>query len=280
MSCIPQSGGCERSATDALVAHLNASEGTHYEYQACLDRLDRTRPQPECRYVDAGCGQSLVIERKSISWPESYPYHHSKDHDLAEEIGGRLTEIDFPDIYFLRMPVLGRASKEEISAMGQFVAQAIRSQFTNLTRDKVRMIESLGRSFQFGIQPLEDRYEYGPDRGLVFLWPLKNDWPKSSDLAEELRPHIEKVYTACVRKFADHAESRRVLMLDPHGDIRYTNARWWNQVLSNCPPPPSIDEIWIGSNGSNDWGEEEWLIEKAFGGLVEFPDLLPIPIGE
>jgi hypothetical protein len=58
------------------------------------------------------------------------------------------------------------------------------------------------------------------------------------------------------------------------------DAKWWNQVFSNFPPPPDIDEIWIGSSGMNDWGEEEWIIEKAFGGLVEFPGLLPIPISK
>jgi hypothetical protein len=38
MSCIPDSGGCEKRATDALVAYLNAVEGSRYEHHACLDQ--------------------------------------------------------------------------------------------------------------------------------------------------------------------------------------------------------------------------------------------------
>lgn len=66
MSCIPDSGGCERDATDALVAYINQTEGTQYEHRACLDQVDRTRPQPECLYVNITGGRRMVIERKSI----------------------------------------------------------------------------------------------------------------------------------------------------------------------------------------------------------------------
>ena len=167
MSCIPHSGGCERPATDALVNHVNWLEGTHYEHQACLDQIDRTQPQPECLYVDAYDGRTLVIKRKSISGPESYPHHRSKDHALADAIHAGLAGLEFPDLYSLAMPSVPNESKAELTEAGRFVAEQIRNGYAGLRREQSLHIKCLGHSFSFQIRPFEDRDDDEPDNGLV-----------------------------------------------------------------------------------------------------------------
>jgi hypothetical protein len=51
-----------------------------------------------------------------------------------------------------------------------------------------------------------------------------------------------------------------------------TNSCGEPKVFNACEPPPVIDEIWMGQNSLDDWGQEEWLIEKVFGGGLELPD--------
>lgn len=77
MTCIPQSGGCERPFTEAFVEHLNQTGGFRYVHRACLDVASSQAPQPEALYEDSGRNMQLVIERKSISWPIDYPYPRS-----------------------------------------------------------------------------------------------------------------------------------------------------------------------------------------------------------
>jgi hypothetical protein len=62
---------------------------------------DSTQAQPECLYVDSSSHQRLVlvIERKSIMWPDTYAYEHSKDHVLADVISAGLRSIEFKDLY-------------------------------------------------------------------------------------------------------------------------------------------------------------------------------------
>ena len=55
MSCIPHSGGCERFATDALVAYINGTEGTQYEH--LLVSTNSTR-RDHNRIVSTGMGHS------------------------------------------------------------------------------------------------------------------------------------------------------------------------------------------------------------------------------
>jgi hypothetical protein len=64
-------------------------------------------------------------------------------------------------------------------------------------------------------------------------------------------------------------------MLDPHGEIAFNSPRWWNEIFNKYQPPTAIDEIWIGSRGDDGFGEEEWIIEKVFGGNLVFPEPLP-----
>jgi hypothetical protein len=280
MSCIPVSGGCERWATDALAETINDLEGTHYEFRACLDHDDRTRSQPECLYTNVDDGRSLVVERKSISWPESYAYGHSKDHDLADAISAHLAGVVFRDVYHLKMPGLSGGSKQEVRALAGLVAEEIRLRHVTLRYGEVRRIECGGRTFEFGIRPVDEREDGDPASGLVFVWPIQAVFSDRDNLQEKVRRQIEKVFAACIRKFADYSDARRVLMLDPHGEIQYFDAKWWNELFKNRQPPPAINEIWIGHHGWNDWGEEEWVIEKAFGAGFQPPDLLPIPVSD
>src|ERR1700730_10803285 len=106
MSCLPQSGGCERPFTDVFVAHLNRTEGTRYLHSACLDVLDSTVPQPEALYLNAERGHQLVVERKSIPCPIDYPYRHSNDHVVGDIFSRELSDLTIDDLYEIRLPML------------------------------------------------------------------------------------------------------------------------------------------------------------------------------
>jgi hypothetical protein len=245
MSCIPESGGCEKRATDALVAHLNAVEGFRYEHGACLDQNDHTQKQPERLYIDANAGRRLVIERKSVMWPEDYAHQHSKDHDLANAISADLAGIDFQDVYVLQMPTLGTgASKKELRTVGSAVAGTIRSRYASLKAGQILPINSGGLSFGFGIQPIWERNDSDPPKGLCFSWTMDDlSWSRQSEIQDSLGPQIAKIYKACEGKFAGYADHRRLLMLDPHGDVAYNPRRWWNEVFTKFAVPSAIDEI-------------------------------------
>jgi hypothetical protein len=263
-----------------LVSHLNWLENKHDEHRFCLDQIDRPQPQPECLYVDGQDGTELVIERKSISWPESYPYEHSKDHVLAKEIYGGIAGIEFPDVYSLAMPVTGECSAADLREMGRFVAAQIRARYVDLESQKSMRIECNGRRFVFKIRPMEDRDNSEPSSGVVLTWAMSLPMFDNDDMSARLRGQIQRIYAACVRKFAGYSRARRILMLDPHGDVAFTSARAWNEFFALDPPPEAIQEIWIGSHGVDDCGEDDWVIQKAYGDNLTFPCLPTIPASD
>ena len=81
-------------------------------------------------------------------------------------------------------------------------------------------------------------------------------------LPEAFVASIRKIYASCAGKFASYAEARRILLLDPHGDLRTEDVDWWNAVLACRPPPAEIGEIW---SGTLDWITEQiegWIFER------------------
>jgi hypothetical protein len=230
-------------------------------------------------YIDTHDGRALVIERKSISWPESYAHGHSKDHELANAISEGLSGLEFPNSYSLEMPSISSGSKAELTEAGRSVAEQIRTSYAELQRGQSLNIECLGHSLTFKLRPLEDRGDDEPDRGLVMTWAMSAPLFRTDDLNSKLGVQIKKMYAACVRKFAGYSDARRILMLDPHGEVAFTSARTWNEVFTSDPPPEAIEEIWIGAHGSDGFGGEEWVIEKVYGGNLEFP-CLPIPVAD
>lgn len=87
-------GGCEwlGGALDAFVRHLNQSLGTSYALTKCLDIVKisgLTPKEPEVLLTDENTGQQMVIERKSVVWPETYIHQHQLGHKFANIIWKR-----------------------------------------------------------------------------------------------------------------------------------------------------------------------------------------------
>ena len=101
-------------------------------------------------------------------WPETYAYEHSKDHHLANAISAGLADIDFQDLYVLRMPALQGESEQELQNIGRAVSREIFLKYASLKPAQVLRIKSNGYCFEFGIQPIIERDDLGATKGLCF----------------------------------------------------------------------------------------------------------------
>jgi hypothetical protein len=273
MPCLPESGGCERPFTDVLVAHLNRLEGSHYRHRACLDVADRTLPQPEALYVDAETGQQLVIERKSISWPVDYPYRHNNDHAVGELFAQELRDLTTDDLYEVRLPMLMEGKRAELLRYALQATKQIRAKWPTIASGSILK----GRAgdkwwWAFHKLPEREREDNAPSRGLqiTLVGPglSINDFLDPTNLSDALASAIDKIYANCSAKFASYPAARRILLLDPHGDLRTESTDWWRKVWANRPPPSSIGEIW---SGILDWVTDEsqdWVCEQLYSNAV------------
>jgi hypothetical protein len=251
MGCLLKSGGCERGATEALVQHLNRLQKTNYVYRSCLDIVHRETPQPETLYVDANVEESLVVERKSIAWPDNYAEGHAHDHFVADEISNELASVEFHELYCLRLPWLIDGNKSELRAFSRQVAAQIRKHYSSLKPGRpIGSRQVPGRAWAFYVQPEEERDEDGPAKGIRYTWLYKGEaealMPPEGP-PPELKRALSAIYSSCVRKFSGYLDSRRILLLHPYGDLSYMWGSWWQGIFGKFPPPAPIDEIWEGS---------------------------------
>ena len=251
MGCLVKSGGCERGATDALVQHLNRLQKTQYAYRSCLDVVHRETPQPETLYVDESADNSLVVETKSLIWPPNYAVGHAHDHFVADEISKELVSIEFKKAYCLQLPWLIEGNKAELRAFSNDVAAHIKRHYLSLKPGRAIGSNHVpSRTWVFYLQPEEDRDEDGPPTGIYYTWRYHDDSENLMKLEApptKLKKALHIIYDSCVRKFAEHLRSRRILLLHPYGDLTYMPESWWQRVFVTCPPPASINEIWQGS---------------------------------
>jgi hypothetical protein len=269
MSCIPQSGGCERPFTDTFVSHLNRLQGAQYMHRACLDAIERTTPQPEALYVDAESTLQLVVERKSISWPANYAYWHSNDHAVGDIFFRELRDLTSDDLYELRLPMLMEGKSAALTALAQQATEQIRTNWSAIATGS-ELEGGVSDKWWWHIRRLPDwdRDEDAPSNGLTIRLEEQgssfDDFLDPGELPGELSSSIEKIYVNCSGKFRPYLECRRILLLDPHGDLQRESTGWWQSVWANLPPPPQIGEIW---SGKFDWVDEEtkdWTFEQLY----------------
>ena len=120
----------------------------------------------------------------------------------------------------------------------------------------------------FGKVPSWDREDNTPSRGIkiTLVGPglSFDDYLDPEALPETLASSIDKICAACSAKFASYGETRRILLLDPHGDLQTETVDWWKKVWAHKPPPPAIGEIW---SGVLDWVTDEtqdWVFEQLY----------------
>ncbi|HVW79037.1 MAG TPA: hypothetical protein VHB45_15590 [Alloacidobacterium sp.] len=274
MPCLPESGGCERPFTDVLVAHLNRIEGAHYIHRACLDVAERLIPQPEALYVDAENGHQLVIERKSISWPVDYPYRHNNDHTVGEFFANELRDLTADDLYEIRLPMLMQGKRSELLRYALQATKQIRAKWATVASGSgLKGRGGEGWWWVFRKLPEWEREDNAPNRGLQIslIGPglSFDDFLDPSSLPDALGAALTKIYASCTSKFVSHTEARRILLLDPHGDLRTEGGEWWQRVWASIPPPSPIQEIW---SGILDWVTEDtqdWMFELLYSTSTE-----------
>ncbi len=233
------------------MTHLNDAEGTQYIHRECLDVFDRRNPQPEALYIDSERNLQLVIERKSISWPVDYIHRHSNDHFVSEVFAEEMKDLSLDDLYELRLPMLIEGTQPELRAFVVKAAQKIRLHWSHVAEGRI-LKERVNEKWWWTFRkvPKWDREEEAPTIGWQF-----NFVGQPSNIFDQLDPTnppadlasaLQKSYLSCAKKFAVHANARRVLLLDPYEDLRHQSADWWHDLFSSLPPPSEIGEVWLG----------------------------------
>lgn len=183
---------------------------------------------------------------------------------LANAIIDGVAGIEFKHAYTLTMPYMSTQPKAALTAAGQLIAQQIREHHAKLQVGKALGITCLGKTFSLTVRAPEDRGDNEPDRGIVFTWDLPWTFNDRPPLAERVGDQMQKIFAACINKFATYSHARRILLLDPHGDVAFTITESWRTLFTDLTPPEAIDDIWIGQHSTDDFGEDEWLMENAY----------------
>ena len=264
MSCLPSSGGCERWATDPFVARLNDTEGSAYAFSDLLDIRHRQTPQPEALYIDRVAGKRLVIERKCIVWPRKYAQHHENDHQLAELLFARFGSELNDRLYTLQLPSLAEISRKQLEIVAQSISREVLAAVP-LLEDQIVSGNASGVSWIFHARWPEESVSGEPVTGVIVTWKetrLFDDFINAEKLPASLTATLMRVYRACARKFSSYPDTRRVLLIDPQGKLRFYTADWWRKVLHCHPPPEQVPEIWMGQLDYVDDEDRDWMFDR------------------
>jgi len=263
MSCLPESGGCERPQTEPFVAHLNRLEGSGFAHEACLDRLHRESPQPETLYFDPNTGGTLVIERKTVVWPPDYVARHRNDHLIAEALSEALCDLAHEAPLSVHLNPAPRRPVSELVSFAREVAESIRSSIDAIRKGRTVGSNRPGRRWRCYLDPEDRAMSDEPLTGLMIRWTGPDEFLPPDHLPSRLIDEIRRVLRKTVEKFRGYHGARGILLLDPYGCIQYTDNRWWSRAFQLAPVPSAIAEVWLATY---DWLtdlEEGWIFERV-----------------
>ena len=269
MGCLPDSGKCERARAQPFIDHINATENKSYIHVSCLDIQIRDRPQPEVLYRNSQDESDIVVERKNVMWPLNYAELHSAEHHFFDFINERVHELTEGGPFALALPPTPTIDREILRAYATKISSEIESMIHRIEPGQGFVGQFNGHRFKFWHQWESEREDGEPDKGLMIEVLQRPDAAirDPRKLPPELLAEINRIIENCVDKFQEYPHARRVLLVEPHGQLRYLGEPWWTDLLSALPPPTELDEIWVGHHEFLPGIGDDWMFEKVYAAL-------------
>ena len=265
MTCLPSSGGCERIFIDPFVSYLNTVEGMAYKYVSCPDQEVRNQPQPDGLYADAALSRRLVIERKTLLWPEDHAEVHRADHFLMELILAALDPLTTDAPYELELPSGISLDRSQLKAFAWQIVEQVKARIHGLEPGCSILFSKSLWSCRFTHQEQGGRDYVEPSRGLKISLITSSSCEvlNPSELMTALCEGLQKCFWACEKRFLEYADDRKILLVDPHGELRHLDVEWWSKALCGFPRPFPMSEMWLGMFDMVSDVDEGWIFEKA-----------------
>jgi hypothetical protein len=116
--------------------------------------------------------------------------------------------------------------------------------------DKVHLGTALGwrpprRWWTFREESPGEREDFQLSTGLLISFEGAWTTLPSPDLTAELSDTLNAMLARVGPKFQKHGDARRLLVLDPHGEVRFIRDAEWEHLLSAVDVPRNVDEIWL-----------------------------------
>jgi hypothetical protein len=209
----------------------------------------------------------MVIERKLLVWPQDYPQNHKNDHFLAQTVTEALKLECNSDLYSLVLECSLQGHQAELKRIADEIIRHVKQELEQVRTGKTINSLTEGRRWTFRLQNALERHCHPLKQGIVVFWYPGADMFASlgpESVATQLQEQTRKIFRSCERKFAAYSGARKVLLLDPQGELRHAPREWFNQLFRLCPPPKVIDSIW---SGIFEWltdQDEGWIFEKLY----------------
>lgn len=263
MTCLPPSSKCEWRDLKHFVQHLNSAEGKGFARTNCLDLCSSSK-QPEVLCTDAD-GSTLVIERKSVVWPESYAAHHQGEHRLFSLVSDAISPLLGQEApYELRIYPLASTTR---SALCQYVNEikAVILENRDLLEGGTTLKSKSARAFCLRKQSDLEREDGEPPNGLCII---TTDEPiaitdSSGDVDIGFSECLSRLLASAPAKFKNYGESRRIVLLQPISSTLYLAMNEQaSTVLSQTSVPECVNEIWLGF----EYADKLWTFTRVFPG--------------
>ena len=255
-SCLPPQTDCEWANLRDFVVVFNADHKTSYGREECLDK-DPTQKQPEVLLRAPG-ERDIVIECKSVVWPETYYRFHSHEHRLDELVSGLVGHAFRDKMYELAYheESLKGVTRRDVDRYAEQIAGAILS---NLCQAKSRAISSKD-PIPWNFRPLEtcELYE-GESIGIRFNVAVQSMlWEGTSVYSQRLEAlkagytgEFQRTLERAAPKFEEYADCLKLLLVQFCGEgstILFEEDLI--EIIGAASLPPLIDQVWLACE---DW---------------------------
>ena len=264
--CSPPKSKCEWSRLRPFVEEYNRTYGTSYYLEACLDVANRETPEPEWLLKSRVKGERpMVIEHKSVVWPNKHLANHSNEHVIADRVRGFLKGPYGDSLHLLTLKAndLKGQRQETVRQWADEIAGAI---LANEDRARslggIRALEPI--PWRFRPLPPRERHDDAPRAGVEVQ--IEGEWiglSRSCDSSEDLATAmvgfahaLQGVAHQCVPKFEKYGHCIRLLLLQFYGEDSLWMEEDAKEIIRSAHLPISIDQVWLG--------EPEWVSEDDY----------------
>jgi hypothetical protein len=248
MSCLPSASKCEWRDLKHFVDHLNCTESVDFTRTTCLDLCGNSNSkQPEV-LCTASNNVTLVIERKSIVWPENYAAKHKAEHRFFQLLIDKLSPLlDANAPYELRLSPLNSTSDKILAQQSDEIKNFVDQRVTKLNAGET-LTSQQPLAFSIRKQKSSERDSDDPESGICISMHEAEIKLTDGDgqIESKFIDLLSRLLASAPEKFSNYKQSRRMVLLQPISVGLFESICSHEcRLLGEISIPRCIQEIWL-----------------------------------
>ena len=183
--------------------------------------------------------------------------------EVSELIGASLdARLDSGRAYRLTLRGDLRGTRTQLRDYAATVAREILKCLSSVHEGTTLVANWPDREWRFREESAHDRNFTEPSKGVIYETNVPRSELDEGQVSSDFAGELQRLIDAAACKFSAYPQARRILVIEPYADARWSTDVTWRSLFSVATVPAEVEQVWLSMHA---------MITEVYCGWIHKP---------